>query len=187
MIRIYHVILLFPILMCVLLYLVFVFWLNAGALVSELGPVVMCVAAAVAACMAALTIHNQNLIQRKSVALDGIRFLSAREFNKEYMNQRAQFLSLCSEDGCLSASLANDLQNNEALPSIRAILNEYECIALGIRVGIIDEKLFKYYMRGTLIKDWDRSRDFVSALRQRVGNQALFSELEWLADRWCST
>ncbi|MGI9481221.1 MAG: DUF4760 domain-containing protein [Hyphomicrobiales bacterium] len=69
--------------------------------------------------------------------------------------------------------------------AVRAILNDLELVSIGIQLGIVDDELYrKWYESGT-IRIWEISRPYVTALRKRTENNALFFEAEALAD-WFS-
>ena len=73
---------------------------------------------------------------------------------------------------------------DDDLAIIRAVLNDYELVAIGIRVGILDEEMCLRYMRGSTLKDWYSSSQIIKSLRRRYNNTALLAEFDALAQRW---
>lgn len=69
--------------------------------------------------------------------------------------------------------------------AILQVLNNHEFIALGIRRGAFEERIFKELQCSNFLKVWDASSGMIQELRQIAGNRkTLFQEFEWLAKRW---
>lgn len=64
------------------------------------------------------------------------------------------------------------------------MLNQLEFIAVGIRVGVFDEELYKELSCHSLIKSWEAASGFVYELRHQTGIKTLYQDLENLACRW---
>ncbi|WP_158498447.1 DUF4760 domain-containing protein [Methylobacterium oryzae] len=79
---------------------------------------------------------------------------------------------------------AERLKHQEAVITLRTILNDYENIALGIKLGILDEDYAYRYYRGTVLRDWEAMSPLVFTYRGKRGNNRLFIEFEGLAHAW---
>jgi len=74
------------------------------------------------------------------------------------------------------------LKNDADALVVRAVLNQYELIAIGIRHEILDESMFRLFYRGTVLRDWNALADFIQM--ERHDNALYWIELEHLADRF---
>lgn len=62
------------------------------------------------------------------------------------------------------------------------MLNTYELIAIGIRAGILDARMYEAFYRGTLVRDWSAAREFIAEEREKPpANNRYWIEMEWLA------
>ena len=72
------------------------------------------------------------------------------------------------------------LRDTETSDHIKRIMNRYEPICLGGRVGVYDNKLISIFLRDTLIQYWHAYKKFIDNLRQTDGPD-IFKECEdWL-------
>ncbi|MGV6802142.1 MAG: DUF4760 domain-containing protein, partial [bacterium] len=67
---------------------------------------------------------------------------------------------------------------------ISTILNDYELLSIAISHGVLDEKMAKTLMFGTLMKDWMTFARFIRLLRDRNSNPRIYVEFEKLYERW---
>lgn len=65
---------------------------------------------------------------------------------------------------------------------IRAQLNEYELIALGIKKKLFDEKLYKLWFQDQFQRDYRSLEEFISKVREQ--RPSVFCECVWLYNRW---
>lgn len=66
--------------------------------------------------------------------------------------------------------------------SLRDQVNEYELIALGIRRGIFDEKIYKLWFGGQYARDFDSLAPYIEKVREK--RPSVFCEFVYLAERW---
>lgn len=64
------------------------------------------------------------------------------------------------------------------------ILNDYENLALGIRMRILDEEYLYRWMKTSLLKDWDELSPLVTAFRHERNRPSIYVEFEGLAASW---
>lgn len=63
-------------------------------------------------------------------------------------------------------------------------LNRYELICLGIRQHVFDEQFYKLWFFSQVMKDYDRLRPLIEAIRREQNNHAYFCEFESLVAKW---
>lgn len=68
--------------------------------------------------------------------------------------------------------------------SILLVLNNQELIAVGLRLKIFDEEIYKQMQCSTVLRLWKASQGFIVDLRTEVAQPTLFQDFEQLAKRW---
>ena len=97
------------------------------------------------------------------------------------MAARQKFNALANNDEGLAKWAKDEFQNSDDVRAIRVVLNELELIAIAIQRGIIDDTTYRRFFKSGTIKTWERAESYVKARRARTGNQALYHEVEQLA------
>jgi hypothetical protein len=120
---------------------------------------------------AQITTAKEN--QRLSATLQLLIHLQS---NDHWIESRRMFISLRESKEGLKKHAGDNTK--EAL-AIRATLNQYELVAIGIRNGILDKHMYHTYYRGTVLKDWLACAEFVDA--ERKDNPRYWIQLEALA------
>lgn len=62
-------------------------------------------------------------------------------------------------------------------------LNYFEIVSLGIRQGVFDEKLYKYWFQSQFLADFKKLWPFIQCVQTEHG-ASLYSEMMWLRSRW---
>ncbi|ONC03260.1 hypothetical protein AQ910_10870 [Burkholderia pseudomallei] len=75
-------------------------------------------------------------------------------------------------------------QHSSERDAILKVLNNHEFIALGIRLGAFDEKIYKRMQCSNVLKVWNSARGFIHEVRRIEGKDTFFQELEQLAESW---
>ena len=85
-----------------------------------------------------------------------------------------------------SSCLANEINSPDSAKkdAILSVLNQLEFIAVGIRIGVFDEELYKQLCCHSVLKTWEAASGFVYELRKQTQIKTLYQDLEHLADRW---
>jgi hypothetical protein len=78
----------------------------------------------------------------------------------------------------------NFSEHEETSGIIRTIANDYENMALGIRMNIIDENFAYRSTRGNLIRDWHSLSPVVMSYRSKYNNNLIYIEFEGLFNAW---
>jgi hypothetical protein len=115
--------------------------------------------------VAIVAIHANRRVARMRATLDLIERTESSEY---YLSIRKAFRILIDD------------------PSPDTYLNHYELVAIGCEAGILDEQFYSYWMRTTLVRDWDQAKAFIQICRERPNrrNPAAFVHFERLAERF---
>lgn len=102
----------------------------------------------------------------------------------ESLIQAKKVMAALHENDEFTALACKDKNKDPKRASILVILNNYEFIALGIREGALDEKIYKRAYCSMLMRDWEAMKPFVMELRRQNNMPTLFQEFEYLAAKW---
>ena len=131
------------------------------------------------------TIRANHTIARKRATLDLIERSVSTE---HYLDIHATFREvLDSKSGFEQIADPQMPAMLEQRRKVIAFLNHYELIAIGIDQGILDEELYRDYMRGTVVRHWLRAEGFVLHLRADTPDSRApkaFEKFENLALKW---
>ena len=75
-------------------------------------------------------------------------------------------------------------ENAELKTHVGFLLNHYEFLSAGIRIGDISEQLLKDSERGTIIRLFETAEPFITAVRDSRKRSSTFEHIEWLYERW---
>lgn len=134
----------------------------------------------VAAAVALWGIFSQRALARRKATLDVIL---RSEADGDLIAARKFFIQLAKAPGGLATWADVSNENTDEAQAIRLVLNEFELISIGIQRGIIDYELYRRWYRSGVIRHWSHAAPFVTALRARTGNDALYREFEEMC-RW---
>jgi hypothetical protein len=105
------------------------------------------------------------------------------EADGDLIAARKKFVELAKASGGLARWADEAQEKSDETQTIRLVLNEFELVSIGIQRGIIDYELYKRWYRSGVIQHWKHAAPFVTALRARTGNDALYHEFEEMC-RW---
>jgi Domain of unknown function (DUF4760) len=132
----------------------------------------------VATLIAIWGVLSQRAIARRRATIDLItRNEADHDLIKGY--QKHIELALAPEGLAKWADVAKE--KTVETQTIRLILNQYELVAIGIQLGILDYKFWRRWGRSTTIRSWKHASPFVLKLRERLSNPAIYHEFEELA------
>lgn len=69
---------------------------------------------------------------------------------------------------------------------LKMIINSNELVAIGVRLGTLDEKFISLQRRGSYIADWNILSEFIHYVRRSTNNDYVGIEFETLAKKWKS-
>src|SRR5262245_30020624 len=127
---------------------------------------------AIAALIAIWGVLTQRQIARRRATLDHI---ARSEADNDVLAARRQFIEAAKAGG-IAAWAEADKEKSEEAQKILLVLNEFELISIGIQRGILDYRIYRMWSKTATISYWNHATPFVAALRNRVGNEALFHE-----------
>lgn len=124
-------------------------------------------------------IENADMKARQRAIID---LLIAQKSNNSFISASKVVRSLRENTQCqVSIYVSTD---NDTRSAILSVLNQLEFIAVGIRLGVFDEALYKELSCSNVIETWRTVSGFVCELRRQTGFQTLFQDLEDLAKKW---
>ena len=132
----------------------------------------------VGAVVAVVGIATQRNIARRRATFEHI---AAVNRDGDVIAARRKFIELAKNDGGLGIWASEENEKTEETQSIRLVLNEFELVAIGIWRGIIDEKFYRLWFEASVIQFWKHADPFVSTLRNRTENPALYKEFQAMA------
>ena len=144
-------------------------WMQTGAIVASAIGVYF-------------TVRWSKIVACRRATLD---IVLSEETDPTHVDQRTEFVKL-REKGHLSQYADPENTTGKEASLIRAILNRYELVAIGIFAGTLDEESYKRWCRTTLVKDWKCVKPFVVQLREQSETPTLYCEMEKLAKRWAT-
>lgn len=99
----------------------------------------------------------------------------------EYRNAFGKIAPLLAQKRKITKNQYNKPDIKDAL---RFLLNYYEVLAAGIRIGDIDEKLLIYTEKGLILKLLDQADLYIQSLITTRDRATIYEHLEWLHKRW---
>lgn len=143
------------------------------------------VSAVTAFLVSSRTIRANRDMARKRATLD---MIERSESNAFYLSIYAAFRDvITSADGFAEITTSQLPAIMEQRRKVIAFLNHYELVAIGIEQGILDEELYRMFLRGTLVRHWDSAEAFVNHLRADTPDSnapVAFEKFEALARSW---
>ena len=93
--------------------------------------------------------------------------------------------SLFSQHGEKLESFFNNSKiGSESKMQMFGFLSHHEFVALAIRNHAMDEQVYRYWREANIVGVWKKASTYVHSRREKTGQKNLYSELEWLAQRW---
>jgi Domain of unknown function (DUF4760) len=131
----------------------------------------------IAATVAIWGVLSQRAIARRRATID---LIARNEADHDLIQgyQKYVELALAPEGLAKWADIANE--KTVETQTIRLILNQYELVAIGIQLGILDYKFWQRWGKSTTIRSWNHASPFVLRLRERLSNPAVYHEFEEL-------
>lgn len=95
----------------------------------------------------------------------------------------ARFLKKCHYDEETDLeSIGSDVEKYKSIQEkIDPILNYFEALAIGIKIGIYEKKTACLFRKQQIIHTFDYSEKYIEVTRKEFDNDKLFVNLEWLA------
>ena len=149
-----------------------------------LGPALILVSAFIAW----RALLNTRSVARQRATLD---LVEKKESTEYYRAISRQFFDLRAGPGFMHLVDPANAADKAARRSLFDYLNHYELVSIGIRQNILDEKIYRSWMEGAFVRDWNAAADFVQ--RQRWKRNAdgswqyrasIYANYQFVARRW---
>lgn len=147
-------------------------FLNSQASTSVAGFLIIAVSI--------IAIYSQRKTARQRVSLE---FLDKLASNQRLIDS-AKFLRDYHEDKEKSIVLiatSNSKEYKKLQDKIDPILNYFESLSIGVRIGIYDKRTMCLSRKKQIIHTFEYSKPYIEAIRGKLINRCLFENLEWFS------
>lgn len=135
------------------------------------------------------SLRNTRLIARQRATLDLIEKV---ESTPHYRALAEAFDTVRRTGRFLSMNDPRTDDDRLLRKNILDYMGHYELVAIGIRCGILDETIYKRWMRSHVVMEWNAAADFIQSERWRLSTDGadlvyhpeLFEHFQWAASRW---
>lgn len=155
--------------------------------VPYLAPGVTLLAATVASIIAIVALRNTRSVARQKATLD---LIEKRESTEHYRDLSRTFFELQKGPGFMHL-VAPSEADRPTRKKVFDYLNHYEIIAIGLRQNILDEKIYRAWMEGAFVRDWNAAADFIQRERWKCDEHgqwhyrdSIYENYEHVARRW---
>lgn len=151
----------------------------------DAAPALGAILAAASAIVALLVFNYTRRMNRRRATLDMVLKTFMDDAGRE---RYAKFKKLMERHKDRSDELdilklaSPDSPITEERETLRSQINEYELIALGIRRGLFDEKIYKLWFQNQFVRDYESLKEFIAVVREK--RPSVFCEYVWLYTRW---
>ena len=127
-----------------------------------------------------IAIHYQRKTARQKASLEFLRILST----DTNLIEGSKALKNCHEN--LDRSMENVATSNgseyqEIRQNIRPLLNYFEALSIGVRIGIYDKRTVSLSRKKQIIHTFTYSEPYIKNIRDKLKNDCLFENLEWFS------
>lgn len=153
------------------------------ALLNEWGATIgiVAVTSIITVMGAALISKNSHGSRRRLVT---IQLIFDKHWDRDYLEAKATFNRLKNSDGNLRSFASTDKMDTQEARHIRAVLNDYELMSLGVMSGLLDENLYRRWFRSSFLADHNAAKGYIDAVRGNRNIDALYKEFDALAAKW---
>ncbi len=127
-----------------------------------------------------IAVWNSKAVRNRETAI----LIHKIVWDAEYIEIRDTFIKV--RDGRTGIKGFIGKPNTKAFKAINKMMSHYEVLAIGIKRGILSEKVLKDFMGKRLVADWHASKAFIMAVREKNNDETnyIFCEFEILAKKW---
>lgn len=127
-----------------------------------------------------LAIYFQRKTTKQKASLDFLDRLSS----DDHLIQSSKYLRDIYHDKNKSLELVATSDYDEykkMQDKIDPILNYFEALSIGIKIGIYDKRTACLFRRKQIIHTFEYSEPYIKNIRKTLDNNKLFENIEWLA------
>jgi hypothetical protein len=135
-----------------------------------------------------IAIGMQRKIARQRATLD---FIEKVESGEHYRKIVHTFTELRRGVGFAHLSNPQTDEDEKTRLCVNDYMNHYEMVAIGISAGILDEAIYRNWMRGPFVRDWNAAAQWIQRerwKRQEDGSweyyEKIFENYGYWACRW---
>lgn len=121
--------------------------------------------------------HNGVLARRRAL----IDLIIQQKADAKLVADVQSVYRLSEQGNHLSVLVGSDSEQRRLVLNV---LNNYEFIAVGIRLGAFDEDVYKQMQCSNVIKLWKATSGFIHEIRKIDDKYTIFQDFEALAKRW---
>ncbi len=140
--------------------------------------------------LAWVNIRNARSIARLKATLDLIEKVESSE---HYRKRHETFRSIRTEGRFAALENPGDAQTKAQRYEVVEYLNHYELVALGILNRVLDEGMYRKWMAGPFVRDWNAAAAWIQSERWKLEDNgmwsyraATFGNYQTMARRWSS-
>ena len=130
-------------------------------------------------------IYFQRKTTKQKSALEFLDRLST----EQSLIDSANFLKDCHSNPEMSVELIATSKKEEhknKQVQLDVILNYFETLSIGVRIGIYDKKTVRLSRKQQIIHTFERSEVYIKKIRKDLKNDKIFENLEWLFEKFKS-
>ncbi|TRW18054.1 DUF4760 domain-containing protein [Glacieibacterium frigidum] len=153
-----------------------------------LAPLATILGVCAAIFVARASIKNARDTARLKATLDLIEKAESSDF---YLRINASFTRVRRENLFDRLDDPNDVDSKALRLDVGAYLNHYELVAIGIENRILDEAMYRLWMAGPFVRDWNAAADWIQRERWRRGTaeawvyrDGIYATYQTVACRW---
>lgn len=140
------------------------------------------------AVIALAALFNARRVAREKATLDLIEKV---ESGDHYRKINHTFSILRRGAGFAKLSNPQSEEDKNTRREVNDYLNHYELVSIGILNGMLDEKVYRTWMRGPFVRDWNAAADWIQRERWKRDDQGqweyygqIFQNYQVIACRW---
>lgn len=153
-----------------------------------LAPIATILGVCAAILVARASIRNARDTARLKATLDLIEKAESSDF---YLRINASFTRVRREALFARLDDPDDDESKALRLDVGAYLNHYELVAIGIEKQILDEAMYRLWMAGPFVRDWNAAADWIQRERWRRGTaeawvyrSGIYASYQAVACRW---
>jgi len=138
------------------------------------------------AVIAWLAMRNTRAVARQRATLD---LIEKKESTEHYRILSRQFAELRQGAGFMH--LVDPVEADKPVrKAVIDYLNHYEIVSIGILEGILDERIYRAWMEGAFVRDWNAVTDWIQRERWKLRDDkweyraSIFENYQRVAGRW---
>ena len=152
---------------------------------KDAAPIIGAAIAATSALVALIVFNYTRRVNRRRATLDMVLKTFMDDAGRERYKRFKKLMERHRDpvdafDILLLADPASPVTDEREI--LRAQINEYELIALGIRRGLFDEGMYKLWFQHQFMRDFESLEAFIRLVRAK--RPSVFCEFVWLYTRW---